>query len=225
MKSFVCPFCRNLMTIQSDTYSFRYPSAERDNDSPSVCDNNFDDSTLKIAFYVCPKCGETSINIIGVGKQVKGLSQWFRPNSSAKKYPDCIPPHMLRDYEEACSIVSLSPKSSAALSRRCLQEMIRDFWGIKMSCLAKEIEEAKSVMPVPHWEILESLRCSSIGDQLYEDVNKIIDTDLPDAKKLIKVIELFFQLWYIDRYTLTQLFIDFREIDREVSELHDHPEK
>jgi hypothetical protein len=44
--------------------------------------------------------------------------------------PDYIPEQIKDDYYEACSILNLSPKASATLARRCLQGMIRDFWGI-----------------------------------------------------------------------------------------------
>ena len=51
------------------------------------------------------------------------------PESDAKVFPDYIPQQIREDYVEASKIKELSPKASATLSRRCLQGMIRDFWG------------------------------------------------------------------------------------------------
>ena len=64
-------------------------------------------------------------------KQGDPILTWsLRPQSSAKAFPQYIPGPVLQDYEEACLIAVLSPKASATLARRCLQGMIRDFWGI-----------------------------------------------------------------------------------------------
>lgn len=52
------------------------------------------------------------------------------PGNVGKPFPEAVPQTMLNDYNEAWSILELSPKSSATLARRCLQAMIRDFCGI-----------------------------------------------------------------------------------------------
>jgi len=67
------------------------------------------------------------------------ISWDLRPQSSAIPQPDYIPEQIKNDYEEACSILSLSPKASATLARRCLQGMIRDFWGISKGRLIAEL--------------------------------------------------------------------------------------
>jgi hypothetical protein len=65
----------------------------------------------------------------------------LRPESSAKPQPEYIPKAIRDDYYEACRIRNLSPKSSAALARRCLQGMIRDFCEVRKGRLIDEIEE------------------------------------------------------------------------------------
>ena len=47
------------------------------------------------------------------------------------------------NYNQACRIRDLSANASAAMSRRCVQGMIRDFWKISKGTLAKEIDILK----------------------------------------------------------------------------------
>jgi len=53
------------------------------------------------------------------------------PECNAKSFPEYIPQQLRNDYIEASSIKLKSPKTSATLSRRCKQGIIRDFWNIK----------------------------------------------------------------------------------------------
>ena len=44
-------------------------------------------------------------------------------------------------YREACLVLADSPKASAALSRRCLQHLLRDAAQVKHQDLSREIQE------------------------------------------------------------------------------------
>jgi hypothetical protein len=50
-----------------------------------------------------------------------------------------VPPEIAVDYVEACNVLPISAKASAALSRRCLQNMLHAD-GYKAKDLAKEID-------------------------------------------------------------------------------------
>jgi hypothetical protein len=53
--------------------------------------------------------------------------------------PTEVPDPIATDYKEACVVISDSPKASAALSRRCLQNLLRDKGGVTPSDLSNEI--------------------------------------------------------------------------------------
>ncbi|MFH4289477.1 DUF4145 domain-containing protein, partial [Acinetobacter baumannii] len=78
----------------------------------------------------------------------------LKPNSSAKTFPDYIPKAVLDDYNEACLIRDLSPKASATLSRRCLQGMIRDYWGVSKNTLNEEIKAIKDRIDPIIWQAI-----------------------------------------------------------------------
>ena len=50
--------------------------------------------------------------------------------SGQRHVDNLVPKHIATDYREAAAIVHLSPKASAALSRRCLQAILREAGGV-----------------------------------------------------------------------------------------------
>jgi hypothetical protein len=159
---------------------------------------------------VCPnsKCRQqtVSLNVFEYnpsnGQLGKIVYSWhLKPESEAKPFPNYIPEQLRNDYQEACLIKNKSPKASATLSRRCLQGMIRDFWGIKKGRLIDEIEELEAKVDATTWEAIDSVRhVGNIGAHMEKDVNLIIDVDPDEAGLLIWLIETLFQEWYVARY-------------------------
>lgn len=209
MASFQCPYCSNIMAIDAGTtYAERFAAfTEHHHDTTGYTITDPVDSCVSIDFYRCPNCGQYTIKAKGIGNDVKDVNVPIRPISSAKQYPQYIPEAIRQDYEEACSIVSLSPKASATLSRRCLQGMIRDFWNIKEKNLYDEISALKNQIPADLWSSIDALRqLGNIGAHMEKDTNVIVDIDPDEANSLIKLIELLMKEWYINREERKKLF-------------------
>lgn len=131
----------------------------------------------------------------------------------AKDYPDFIPSVILDDYREACAIVELSPKASATLARRCLQGMIRDFWGIKPDKLFNEIQAIAEKVDPAVWEAIDSTRkVGNIGAHMEKDINLIIDVNPDEANLLIEMIEMLIEDWYVARHDRQQKLERIKEI-------------
>jgi len=123
------------------------------------------------------------------------------PESLAKPQPTYIPKPIIADYNEACRIIKLSPKSSAALARRSLQGMIRDFWGISKNRLIDEINELQTKVSADTWDAIDAVRSvGNIGAHMEKDVNIIVDIDPDEAELLISLIEDLFIDWYVTRH-------------------------
>ena len=216
MSGFQCSYCSMIMPISDDTYQKRTTGFESDTGGYYQNYNQFiaDPSCISNEFFKCPNCGQYTIQTKGIGKSVKDVLVKIRPQSSAKQFPDYIPVAIRQDYAEACAIVSLSPKSSATLSRRCLQGMIRDFWDIKESNLARAIEKLEGNIPIQQWKVIDGIRrIGNIGAHMEKDINLIIDIDPNEANKLIKLIEHLIEQWYINRHEQEQLYADIIGID------------
>jgi hypothetical protein len=210
--SLTCPYCNAEIPLNSSTVRTRFPSFYYDDyESTEYCD------TLKITFIHCPRCEKSIINILGCGFQVLDHEVLFSPSSLAKQFPDFIPNHILQDYEEAFKIVNLSPKASATLSRRCVQAIIRDFYGISKPRLVDEINELKNKdIDIRMIQSLQSLRSiSNIGAHPEIDINTIVDIDPGEAEKLLRLIEILIEESYIRKNKRDQLFDEINLINQE----------
>lgn len=210
--SFTCPYCNSVMALTSNTLSSRYPSFRSYEEK--FYPDDIHESALHINFYKCPKCNNYSISAKGIGTKTSNIDCMIQPKSLAKQFPEYVPEAVRNDYEEACAIVNLSPKASATLSRRCLQGMIRDFFQISKKNLYDEIDAIKPNIPAEQWAVLDGLRrIGNIGAHMEKDINLIIDIEPNEAQKLIKLIELLIQQWYIERHNQQQLYADIIGID------------
>ena len=109
-----------------------------------------DDVDGKWTAIVChcgnDKCKRNSITL-EVGKKTS-TGGWQRRNfqvypkgSGRPPVPPEVPTDFAEDYNEACAVLHDSPKASAALSRRCLQHILREVAGVKHASLSEEIDE------------------------------------------------------------------------------------
>jgi len=201
--SWRCPYCKHHATITDDNYS--------------VGDHRFSmrnkDGSLQLhsVVIVCPnrECMEYTISAelrpyhYQAGQYTFGdvLGTWsLRPASQAMTLPGYVPAPIVQDYTEACAIRGLSPKASATLSRRCLQGMIRDFFGVSKSRLVDEIEAIRDKVSPTTWESIDAVRTiGNIGAHMEKDINIIVDVEAQEAGLLIELIESLIEDWYVAR--------------------------
>lgn len=215
-KIYICPFCNSQVSITNETQKiqclkFSYGYHFENDKSPEYC-NQF-----RIYMRCCPTCNEVSFEAEGFDN-LSGINIPLYPTSRARQFPDYIPKAIREDYEEAYSILSLSPKASATLSRRCLQGMIRDFWSVEVKSgkLFDEINEIQDKVSSAQWKAIDSLRSlGNIGAHMEKDVNIIVEIDDGEAEKLIKLIELLMEKWYIARHDEEELLNSIVEIKKE----------
>lgn len=199
-----CPYCNHNATIIDRNYVRMQFGFDRD--------NKYGYQEIKICATICPnaECGEyaLALSLHDHVREADGLreleakKQWsLLPATTSKPMPPYVPGAIVADYEEACAIKTLSPKASATLSRRCLQGMIRDFFGIKKNRLIDEIEAIKDEIDPSTWAAIDAVRqIGNIGAHMEKDIDLIIDVVPEEAELLIKLIESLIQDWYIVRH-------------------------
>ena len=208
--NWTCPYCNHHTTITSPNKDSHLKRIDIDEEKYS------DDieKGFKFLAIACPNpdCRELSLNAslhhIGQGSygffSIEELSSWqLLPESSARPQPSYIPQQIVDDYIEACRIKDLSPKASATLARRCLQGMIRDFWGINVASkkLYDEITELEDKVSASEWEAIDALRSmGNIGAHMKQDVSIIVEVEPEEAGLLIEFIEGLFKDWYVARH-------------------------
>lgn len=217
MAGFTCPFCGVVMAETKDTVITQRTSFDYET-IPFIHGKgyHYGKSGIDITFYKCPNCEEYTLFVKGKGTNVTDVDTVIRPTSFARQYPDYIPVQIRSDYEEACSILYLSPKASATLARRCLQGMIRDYWKISKGTLYAEVSELEDKIPADLWRAIDSLRqLGNIGAHMEKDTSVIVDIDPNEAEMLIKLIELLMKEWYINREERRNLFGGIFEMNQE----------
>lgn len=204
-RSWICPYCNHKVILQPGDVSVgSHPYGTR----------KFGPVVFNTGFQQCPndQCNELVVTVWAesnpeAGKQTKLEipRQRLRPISKARPWPSYIPQPVLADYSEACQIELLSPKASAALSRRCLQGMIRNFWSVSKPRLVDEINALQAIVDRQTWEAIDALRkIGNISAHMEKDPNLIVDVDPDEARLLIELIETLFEEWYVARHDREQ---------------------
>ena len=212
-RTYVCPFCGHTQAVHS---------FYRDNNGPyrniSPIAEQYWESSFTFYTLECSNSACSRVALLGINRSTKEQIDLV-PKVTMKHYPDYIPEQIRRDYEEANQILEASPKSAATLLRRCLQGMIHDFWNIHEKNLNAEITQLKERIPAAQWKAIDALRTvGNIGAHMEHDVNLIIDIDPDEARKLLMLIELLMDKWYIARYDEEQLLADIAGIAEAKSE-------
>jgi hypothetical protein len=205
--SWRCPFCQHNATIRDeDIFHIQQRTDLSKKYGPLV---------VTTAMVLCPNpgCNEMTFNAaifkaknptftaayteyLAVGTR---LFFWkLVPASRARVFPDYVPAPILADYREACSIETLSAKASATLARRCLQGIIRNFYGVTKSRLIDEIAAIEHKVEPKVFQAINALReMGNIGAHPENDVNLIIDVEPQEAAALIELVELLIDETYI----------------------------
>ena len=151
--------------------------------------------------------GEIVHNVSGIGTVLSPTRITHRITiyptySSRPKAPLEVDEHIAQDYNEACLVLSLSPKASAALGRRCLQSILRDKAGVKKASLIKEIDEFLSNPQVPTFiaggvDAIRNIGNFAAHPQKDMISGEIIDVNPGEAEWILDVLESLFDFYYV----------------------------
>ncbi len=134
-----------------------------------------------------------------------------------KPIEDGVPDNLKHDYTEACEVLSISPKASAALSRRVLQAILLE-QGYQGQNLFRQIQavlnenDPSKALPTNLKETIDAIR--NFGNFSAHPITEttslqIIDVQSEEAEWCLEIIESLFDYYYIrpaaDRKRLSAL--------------------
>ena len=163
--------------------------------------------------FDCPACNRMNLFLVNGPRTHDQHRGWhlaevtsqvpIRPRGSAR--PPCppeVPQNIAEDYKEASLVLEISPKASAALSRRCLQNLLRDAAGVKPGNLADEIQEVTDAKTVPSHliEVIDAVR--QIGNfaahpMKSKSTGEILPVEPNEAEWNLDVLEALFDFYYV----------------------------
>jgi hypothetical protein len=161
---------------------------------------------------VCPSCqrfvlelsSKQKVETISVTYPANELTRYFiRPRVASRPNPPAeVPPEFAQDYIEAALVISDSPKASAALSRRCLQHILRSKAAVKPMDLAKEIDQviASGNLPSHLAEAIDAVR--NIGNFAAHPIKstasgEILPVELGEAEWTLDVLDGLFDFYFV----------------------------
>jgi len=201
-----CPHCLTsvrfeFVPVETSSSSFQtistiYISA------PHQKDKEVEKVTLTTA--ACPECGgliltvEPRDNSFGVSQLGNEYIIW--PLRSARPIPKEVPEHIRGDYEEAALVLNLSTKASAALSRRCLQAVLREEGKATQRNLLDQIEAVIPKLPSHISDSIDAIR--NIGNfaahpTKSETSGEIIEVEPGEAEWNLEVLDMLFDFYYV----------------------------
>jgi Domain of unknown function (DUF4145) len=152
---------------------------------------------------LCPECAGTIIHIecnIGGASTLSFLS--YPPNATTRPVPPEVTDPYKQDFIEACNVLRLSAKASAALSRRNVQAILRDKAKTKKKDLFDQIEEVISSGSVPSYisDGLHGVRV--VGNFAAHSLKsthsgEIIDVEDNEAEWNLDVLERMFDFYFV----------------------------
>jgi hypothetical protein len=167
----------------------------------------------------CPECNRMNLSLTRfVQIQDGGSRPLWQPSAPILIYPrvssrpPCsieVPKDFAEDYNESALILNDSPKASAALSRRCLQHILREMANVKKNDLSKEIDEilARKTLPSHLAESIDAIRV--VGNFAAHPTKstttgEIISVEPGEADLLLDVIEGLFDYYFVSPAKMAQ---------------------
>jgi len=162
----------------------------------------------KTSLATCPHCQKCIIYLqqyssdnIGNLNFIKDSLVYPKGISRASLSP-VVPDVYAQEYKEACLVLSDSAKASAALSRRCLQDILMNVQKVKSKDLSKEIDEVLELKVLPSHlaEAIDAVR--NIGNfaahpNKSTNTGAIIDVEPGEAEWLLDVLEGLFDFYFV----------------------------
>ncbi|SFK59431.1 protein of unknown function [Methylocapsa palsarum] len=152
----------------------------------------------------CPKCNEVTIEITRVlgGTPLEDWRQVHPIGSSRGPVSKKVPANIVKDYDEACSVLTISARASAALARSCLQKMLRAH-SYKARTLALEIDmllnalnkglSTKLLQTIAEIKHFDNFSTHPTDD---ETTLQVIDVESHEANWCLEIIEELFDHFY-----------------------------
>lgn len=160
-----------------------------------------ENKTMLIYHSQCPECLQFIVSAEEKGEDNTIIEHNLWPQVAARDpIPLQIPPHIAQDYAEAAMILQLSPKASAALSRRCLQMVLKEQGGTTSKNLSDQIDEVLTTLPTHIAQNLDSIRV--IGNFAAHPIKSqvtgaIIDVEPGEAEWNLDVLDALFDFYFV----------------------------
>jgi hypothetical protein len=161
----------------------------------------------------CPACEKFNLFLVDTAVYLDAPTPYVEENVKNRRLirphgtnrapvPSQAPLQYALDYVEACLVLDDSPKASAALSRRCLQNILREEEKTKAKDLAPQIEEVlqKNKLPSHIATVIDAVR--NLGNFAAhplksQSTGQIVEVQPGEAEWNLEVLEALFDFYFV----------------------------
>lgn len=201
-----CPHCRTAFHPKGDERVFTIGS-------------DVEYEQWQVKHITCPECQKIIIKLANyrqkaisassgsrqiVGTEGEWTERYVHPKATSRPpAPPEVTQEFTEDYNEACLVLADSPKASAALSRRCLQNILREQAGATERDLAKAIQTVLDSNKLPSYlaDDLDAVR--HVGNFAAHPVKsqntgEVLPVEPGEAEWNLDVIEGLFDFYFVE---------------------------
>jgi hypothetical protein len=150
-----------------------------------------------------PSFAQNRQGVVGAQALIQVGRTMVRPRGiSRTAVPPEVPKEIAENYKEACLVLADSPKASAALSRRCLQLLLRSAAGVTHGDLSTEIQQVldSRTLTTSVAENVDAIR--NIGNfaahpNKSTSTGEVLPVEPEEAEWTLDVLELLFDFYYV----------------------------
>jgi hypothetical protein len=174
-----------------------------------------------VAYGFCPECSQFIV-LLRHGKYYQAdlnepktreltpvTSRVIHPQDTGRPVGPEVPEAYRRTFGEASATLPVSPKASAALSRRLLQQILREEVHIQGGNLASEIDEfiGRSGVPTHLVDAVDAIR--NVGNLAAHPIKnqhtgEVVDVEPGEAEWLLDVLESMFDFVFVQPKRLAE---------------------
>lgn len=170
--------------------------------------NAEENAYYEVTQYDCPQCGKPNIYLRIKHFKPQMMSYVMTSErliypalESSQQLPTDVPDHFRNDFYEAALVVGISPKASAALSRRLLEGILVENGAPSHKNLFEQITHAVS-NGIPSYISDELDYIRKIGKfaahaKSDRATGEIIDVDKEEAEAMLSIIDLLCDHYYV----------------------------
>ncbi len=147
---------------------------------------------------LCPTCHKNIIYLANVSKTGKPMEMYMvQPRGASRPLSSEVTERYSKPFHKAVEILPISPEASAAIGRRCLQDLLREEAKVKHADLADEIQEVidSNLLPSDLADSIDAIRnIGNFGSHPIKSTNtgEIVDVEVGEAEWTLEVLEDLF---------------------------------
>lgn len=196
-----CPHCQHIVLFDEPKEVYYKQSTGGSSPHPTYLVTESGDGGEVVCVYSshCPNCKRPIVVAKIQTGQEPPVYRLVYPFNVARTVPPEVPNEIREDFLEAAAVLQISEKASAALSRRCLENLLKDR-GYKGGDLNELIEKALKDLPPRIAENLDTVRV--VGNfaahpMKYKQTGLIVDVEPEEASWALDVLEELFEYFYV----------------------------